>query len=100
VLDRYQRFQACFGYTLRKAFGSKLNFSSSYHPGTNEKTERANQFLVDMLRACVLEFQGKWKDDLPLMELSDDNNYQSTIKIAAFEACIEGIVELLCAGVI
>jgi len=39
-----------------------------------------------MLRACVLEFQGKWEDDLPLVEFSYNNSYQSTIKMAPFEA--------------
>ena len=39
-----------------------------------------------MLRACALEFQGKWEDDLPLVEISYNNSYQSTIKIAPFEA--------------
>jgi len=29
---RDQRFQACFRQALQKAFGTKLNFSSSYHP--------------------------------------------------------------------
>jgi len=39
-----------------------------------------------MLRACVLVFQGRWEEDLPLVEFSYNNSYQSTIKIAPFEA--------------
>ena len=39
-----------------------------------------------MLRAYVLEFQGKWEDDWPLVQLSFNNSYQSTIKRAPFEA--------------
>ena len=39
-----------------------------------------------MLRACVLELQGKWEDDLPLVEFSNNNSYQFTIKMAPFEA--------------
>jgi len=39
-----------------------------------------------MLRACVLELQGKWEDHLSLVELSCNNSYQSTIKMAPFEA--------------
>jgi len=27
-----------------------------------------NQVLEDLLRACVLEFQEKWEDDLALVE--------------------------------
>jgi len=44
------------------------------------------QILEDMFRACVLEIQGKCEDDLPLVEFSYNNSYQSTIKMATFEA--------------
>jgi len=50
------------------------------------KTEIVNQILKDMQRACVLEFQEKWEDDLELVEFSYNNNYQSTIKMTPFEA--------------
>jgi len=39
-----------------------------------------------MLRASVLEFQGRWEDNLPLVEFSYNNSYQSTIRMASFEA--------------
>jgi len=39
-----------------------------------------------MLRACVLNFQGKWEEYLQLVEFSYNNSYQSTIKMAPFEA--------------
>jgi len=71
---------------LQKAFGTKLNFSSSYHPETDGQTERVNQILEDMLRAYILDFQGKWEEYLPLVEFSYNNSYQSTIHMAPFEA--------------
>ena len=79
VSDRDRRFQARFWQALQKAFGTKLNFSSSYHPETDGQTERINQILEDMLRACILDFQGKWEEFLPLVEFSYNNSYQSTI---------------------
>jgi len=39
-----------------------------------------------MLKACVLDFQGKWEEYLPLVEFFHNNSYQSTIKMASFEA--------------
>ena len=39
-----------------------------------------------MLRACLLDFQGKWDEYLPLAEFSYNNSYQATIKMAPFEA--------------
>jgi transposase InsO family protein len=59
-----------FWEVLHKALGTKLLHSSAYHPQTNGQTERVNQILEDMLRACVLEFLQKWDDCLPLAEFS------------------------------
>jgi len=39
-----------------------------------------------MLRDCILDFQGKWEEYLPLVEFSYNNSYQSTIHVAPFEA--------------
>ena len=39
-----------------------------------------------MLRACALDFDGSWDDHLPLAEFSYNNNYQSRLKAAPFEA--------------
>jgi hypothetical protein len=38
-----------------------------------------------MLRACVMENQGSWDKDLPLVEFSYNNNYQESLKMALFE---------------
>jgi len=45
-----------------------------------------NQILEDMLRDCVLEVQGKCEDDLPLVEFSYNNSYQSNNRMTPFEA--------------
>jgi hypothetical protein len=38
-----------------------------------------------MLRACVLEHQGSWDQNLPWAEFSYNNNYQESLKMASFE---------------
>jgi hypothetical protein len=60
--------------------------SLAYHPQTSGQTERVNQILEDMLRACVLELQQKWDDCVPLAECSYNNSYQESIKMAPLEA--------------
>jgi hypothetical protein len=48
--------------------------------------ERVNQILEDMLRACVLHYSKDWDKCLSLAELSYNNSYQSSLKMAPFEA--------------
>ena len=62
-----------------------MNFSTSYHPQTDGQTERVNQILEDMLRACVLEYGSKWEDCLPFTEFSYNNSYQASLQMAPFE---------------
>jgi hypothetical protein len=86
VLDRGPQFVSKFCEELHKALDTKLLHSSAYHPQTSGQTERVNQILEDMLRACALEFPQKWDDCLPLAEFSYNNSYQESIKMAPFEA--------------
>jgi len=39
-----------------------------------------------MLRACVLDFHGSWDEHLSFVEFAYNNNYQSSIGMAPFEA--------------
>jgi hypothetical protein len=86
VSDRGSQFVSKFWEELHKTLGTKLLHSSAYHPQTSGQTERINQILEDMLRACVLEFPQKWDECLPLAEFSYNNSYQESIKMAPFEA--------------
>jgi transposase InsO family protein len=86
VSDRGSQFVSIFWEELHKTLGTKLLHISAYHPQTSGQTERVNQILEDMLRACVLEFPQKWDEFLPLIEFSYNNSYQESIKMAPFEA--------------
>jgi hypothetical protein len=65
---------------------TKLTFSSAYHPQTDGQTERTNQILEDMLRACAHKHGGSWDKSLPYTEFSYNNCYQASLKMAPFEA--------------
>jgi transposase InsO family protein len=84
--NRGSQFVSKFWEELHKSLGTKLLHSSAYHPQTSGQTERVNQILEDMLRACVLDFSQKWDKCLPLAEFSYNNSCQESIKMAPFEA--------------
>ena len=60
--------------------------STGFHPQTDDQSERTIQILEDMLRACVLDLKGSWKEHLPLVELAYNNIYQTSIQMTPYEA--------------
>ena len=60
VSDRDPRFTSRFWSSLQDAIGTRLHFSTAFHPQTDGQSERIIQTLEDMLRACVIEFKGSW----------------------------------------
>ena len=55
VSDRGTQFTSRVWKRLHESMDTRLNFSSAYHPQMDGQTERVNQILEDMLRACVLQ---------------------------------------------
>jgi hypothetical protein len=86
VSDRGSQFTSKFCKSLHENMDTKLNFSSAYHPQTDGQTERTNQVLEDMLRACALKHGCSWDKSLPYDEFSYNNSYQASLKISPFEA--------------
>ena len=86
VSDRDARFTSKFWSSFQKALGTTLDMSTAFHPQTDGQTERVNQVMEDMLRACILDFKGSWEDHLALIEFSYNNSYHSSIGMAPYEA--------------
>ncbi|KAK2388470.1 hypothetical protein QL285_062153 [Trifolium repens] len=86
VSDRDPKFTSHFWKSLHEALGTKLRLSSAYHPQTDGQTERTNQSLEDLLRACVLDDRGSWDDVLPLIEFTYNNSFHASIGMAPYEA--------------
>jgi hypothetical protein len=42
--------------------------------------------MKDLLRACILEFGGTWKDHLPLVKFTYNNNYHTTVGMTSYKA--------------
>jgi hypothetical protein len=64
---------------------TRLNFSLVYHPQTDGQTERVNQILEDMLRACALKDNKSWDKCLPYVEFFYNNSYQKSLKMSPFK---------------
>ena len=61
VSDRDSRFSTHFWKSFQKAMGTRLTMSTTFHPQTNDQSERTLQVLEDMLRTCVLDHKGSWE---------------------------------------
>ncbi|KAG4210975.1 hypothetical protein ERO13_A02G078601v2 [Gossypium hirsutum] len=85
VSDRVPRFTSRFWKKLQDALGTKLHFSTAFHSQTDGQSEWIIQILEDMLRCCILEFEGTWEQYLPLIEFAYNNSFQSSIKMALYE---------------
>ncbi|GKA47193.1 putative reverse transcriptase domain-containing protein [Tanacetum coccineum] len=72
--------------TLKKALGTRLDMSTTYHHETDGLSERTNQTLEDMLKAFVIDFGGSWDTHLPIAEFSYNNSYHLSVRYAPFEA--------------
>ncbi|GFZ05260.1 hypothetical protein Acr_17g0008320 [Actinidia rufa] len=86
VSDRDPRFTSKFWKSLQRALGTGLSFSTAFHPQMDGQSERTIQTLEDMLRLCVLDFQGNWEMHLPLVEFAYNNSFHSSIGMAPYKA--------------
>jgi hypothetical protein len=85
IFDRGSQFVARFWEQQHSSLETHLIHSLVYHPQTDGQTERVNQILEDMLRACAMEYQGSWDKNLPWAEFSYNNSYQGSLKMVPFE---------------
>ena len=75
ISDRGAQFIARFWEQMQESLDTKQIRSSAYHPQTDGQTERVNQVLEDMLRACVIHYDENWDKCLALAEFSYNNSY-------------------------
>ncbi|KAM2294400.1 hypothetical protein ACFX1S_034308 [Malus domestica] len=89
ISDRDPKFTSKFLIAFQEALGTRLLYSTAYHPHTDGQSEMTIQTLEDMLRSSVLQLGDSWHDCLDLMEFAYNNSYHLSIGMAPFEALYE-----------
>jgi transposase InsO family protein len=98
VSDRDPRFTSRLWPSIQRALGTNLSISTAFHPHTNGRSERVIQILEDLLRAYALEFRGNWEEHLSLVEFTNNNSYETTIRMAPLKLFIAESVGHPCVG--
>ncbi|GKD08594.1 putative reverse transcriptase domain-containing protein, partial [Tanacetum coccineum] len=86
ISDRDSRFTSRLWQSMQEALRTRLDMSTAYHPQAGGQSERNIQTFEDMLRACVLNFEGSWDVYLLLVKFSYNNSFHSSVRCALFEA--------------
>ena len=84
VSDRDPKFRSLLWQSLMKMCGTKLSFSTSYHPQTDGQTERTNRTLEEMLRSYCTDNQDDWANKLTLVEFHYNNTINSSTGFTPF----------------
>jgi hypothetical protein len=85
VLDRDCIFTSSLWRELFHLSGTKLLMSSSYHPQTDDQTERVNQCLETFLRSFVQSCPSKWSSWLSVAEFWYNTCSHSSLGSSPFE---------------
>ncbi|MCO5611864.1 hypothetical protein L7F22_066123 [Adiantum nelumboides] len=88
VSDRVPRFTSLFWKAIWENIGTRLQFSSSFHPQTDGQSEIANSVVLHLLKSYISDQKTQWERYLPLVEVA----YKNTIHTSTGKAPIE-IVE-------
>ncbi|GJT51925.1 RNA-directed DNA polymerase [Tanacetum coccineum] len=85
TFDRDVKFVSHFWRTLWTHLGSKLQFSSSYHPQTNGQTKVVNRSLGNLLRSLIRNNAKHWDLILPQAEFAYNRLVNRTTRKSPFE---------------
>ena len=70
---------------LLAAAGTKLLYSTAYHPQTDGQTERVKQCLEMYLRCAVHDTPRQWRKWLPMAEFRYNSAHHSSLNCSPFK---------------
>ena len=76
--------QVTFGNVYGRLLGTRLKFSTAYHPESDGLTEINNKTLEQSLRAYTNYNQNNWDEQLSLLEFSYNNMIHSSTGFSPF----------------
>ena len=85
VFDRDTKFLSYFWKVLWGKLGTKLIFSTSYHPQTDGQIEVVNRTLSTLLTTLIQKNLKAWEDCLPFIEFAYNRSVHSTTNMSPFE---------------
>jgi hypothetical protein len=65
--------------------GTKLLFSTKYHPKTDGQTEEVNRTISQLLRALIQKNLKSWEECLPFVEFAYNRTVHSATGFSPFE---------------
>jgi hypothetical protein len=84
--DRDTIFTSNFWKLLFKTLGSKLQYTTAYHPQTDGQSERVNQCLEMYLRCAAQDQPRQWRAWLPLAEFWYNSTFHTALGCSPFKA--------------
>ncbi|XP_052197121.1 uncharacterized protein LOC127804307 [Diospyros lotus] len=85
VSDRDTKFLSYFWKVFWGKIGTKLLFSTAYHPQTDGQTEVVNRTLTQLLRTVIQKNLKNWEDCLPFIEFAYNRSVHSSTEYSPFE---------------
>ncbi|XP_069152740.1 uncharacterized protein [Solanum lycopersicum] len=84
-------FVICLSKTRRQhdsiwILGTVVKLNTAFHPQTDGQEESTIHTLKDILKACVIDFNGSCKEHMHLIDFSYNNSYHSSIGMVPFDA--------------